>query len=193
MKTAAQKPSGNDWILALILTAIVVAGRLLPHPANITPIAAAGILGFALFDRGWLALVVQAAGLLISNLFLPMEHSATMLFIHLGMFLPAFLGIPLRKALGGSFVMPGILAGVGSALIFYLFSNLGVFLWSGMYPLNVAGLVSCYAMALPFLVRSLIGDVFFVVSFLFLARTILSYQARAQDARLESAQGSLPH
>ncbi|MBE7440414.1 MAG: hypothetical protein HS115_18335 [Spirochaetales bacterium] len=187
LKSADRNTPGNDWILALILTGIALAGRLLPHPANITPVAAAGILAFTLLDRSWLALMVPAVALLVSNLFLPFEHVGTMALINLGFFLPAFLGIPLKKVLaGGPYLQSGLKAGVTSAIIFYLLSNLGVFLWGGLYPFSLEGLLSCYTMALPFLLRSAAGDVFFVLTFLFLARSVLAYQSRVAGTGSQS-------
>jgi len=48
------------------------------------------------------------------------------------------------------------------AFIFYLISNFGVYVSGFMYPMNFEGFVMCYIMGLPFLVRPLLADLFFV-------------------------------
>ena len=48
----------------------------------------------------------------------------------------------------------------GASLSFFLVSNFGVWLASGHggYPHTWAGLIECYAMGVPFLWRTLLGD-----------------------------------
>ena len=47
------------------------------------------------------------------------------------------------------------------SFIFYILSNLGVWLQGSMYPMNLAGLIQSYIMAIPFYRNPIIGDVFF--------------------------------
>lgn len=173
--------SRKDLFYALVLMGIAVAGRLLPHPANFTPVAAAGILAFALIQTRWLALLVPAIALTISNFVLPLEHPWIMLVINLGFLLPAFLGARLKDQVqSGPFLGRSVQTGLISGLVFFVLSNLAVFFWGGLYPFSLDGLLTCYALALPFLWRSLAGDVFFVVLFVALARQAL----RMEHARL---------
>ena len=51
--------------------------------------------------------------------------------------------------------------GVSSSLIFFIISNFGVWLSGGMYEKNIAGLINCYMMAIPFLKNTMISTVFF--------------------------------
>ena len=43
--------------------------------------------------------------------------------------------------------------------LFLIISNLGV--WYFYYPLNWAGFTSCFILAIPFFVNSLMGDLFY--------------------------------
>ena len=54
----------------------------------------------------------------------------------------------------------GAAAIVGSAL-FYLITNLGMWLFSGIYPVTTAGLVACYVAAIPYFQTTLAGDLFY--------------------------------
>jgi hypothetical protein len=52
-------------------------------------------------------------------------------------------------------------AAVASSVLFFVLTNLGVWLFSGMYPRTAEGLVACYAAAVPFFQNTLAGDLFF--------------------------------
>jgi hypothetical protein len=47
-----------------------------------------------------------------------------------------------------------------SSILFFLLSNGAVWAFSGMYPLNPSGLAQCYVAALPFLEKTMLGDLF---------------------------------
>jgi hypothetical protein len=55
-----------------------------------------------------------------------------------------------------------VLAGGAATAVFFVLSNLGVWLMSGMYPLTSAGLVECFVMALPFLQNSVTSTFVFM-------------------------------
>ncbi len=55
--------------------------------------------------------------------------------------------------------------GVLSVLFFYLWTNFGWWLISGMYRMNFLGLISCYVVALPFLKNQLISVLIFTPVF----------------------------
>jgi hypothetical protein len=49
---------------------------------------------------------------------------------------------------------------VPCSIIFFLLSNGAVWAFSGMYPLSMSGLAQCYIAALPFLEKTVLGDLF---------------------------------
>lgn len=54
-----------------------------------------------------------------------------------------------------------VLAAVAGSLVFFLLTNFGSFLTDPMYPKTAAGLMSAYAMGLPFLGNTIAGDLVF--------------------------------
>lgn len=52
--------------------------------------------------------------------------------------------------------------GIGSSVFFYLYTNFGWWLMSGMYEHTLAGLLRCYYMAIPFFRNNLLGNLVFV-------------------------------
>jgi hypothetical protein len=53
-----------------------------------------------------------------------------------------------------------------ASFLFFLISNFGV--WLNWYPKNLQGLFQCYLLALPFYVRTLVGDLVFAYGYLLL-------------------------
>jgi len=80
--------------------------------------------------------------------------------VYAGFALAACLGRLLQNRRGPLRIM---LAGIGSAVIFFVLSNLGAWA-SGMYPPTWEGLVACYGAALPFFRYTLCGDLIYAAA-----------------------------
>lgn len=157
----------NGWLrrfvenngLILLLIVVAAALRLLPHPANIAPIGALALFSGAYLEQRLFYLVPLAA-LFLGDLHLGLYHAGTMAAVYLGFLASTFVGRGLLR--GGDVgcrrdTATRITVAVGSgALVFWLLSNLGV--WLFFRPLTPAGFAQCYVDALPFLGRSLLGD-----------------------------------
>lgn len=143
--------------VGLILAA--AASRLLPHPPNFTPVMSVALFGSAVFANRYVGIIVAIAAMAISNLILG-PHS-TWPYVYGAMVLTGVLGFFLREKRGVVRILAVTLAG---SVLFFLVTNLGVFIAQDLYPKTMAGLVTCYTMALPFFKNSLAGDVIFSVS-----------------------------
>lgn len=144
--------SNKSFQLAVVLVAIGVIFRLLPHEANFAPVAALSLLAGALL--GWrYALAVPLGIMLISDLFIGFYSS--MMFTWLAFLAIALYGSLFQKSGFGKRV---ILGPLGSTVIFYIVSNFGVWVSSGMYSHTLAGLAECFYMAIPFMRATLLSD-----------------------------------
>ena len=146
--------------LALLLIVALAALRLLPQPANIAPIGALALFSGAYLQSRF-AYAVPLAALFLGDLQIGLYHGGVMVAVYLGFLASALIGRgllrtraeePRRRDRGGRVV---VAVGAG-ALVFWLISNFGV--WLFFRPLSLAGFAQCYADALPFLGRSLVGD-----------------------------------
>lgn len=139
------------WI-AIALVAFGVIMRLVPHPANLAPVGAIALFGGAMLPRKlgwWLPLAVM----IVSDIFLGFYSG--ILFTWAGFLLVALFGMTLRDQSNWLRIPFGAL---GASVIFFVVSNFGTWLQSGMYQHTWAGLVLCYEMALPFFRNTFIGD-----------------------------------
>ena len=139
-------------IVALLLIALCVVMRLVDHAPNFTPLAATAIFSGFFFRSRLAALGVPIAAMLASDLIGPGLYDwRMMLVVYACLALPALLGRFVRGRL-----MPLRIVGASlvASTLFFLATNLAHFLWMPGYEHTLAGLVECYALALPFFGRN---------------------------------------
>lgn len=166
--TSSQKSYKQIGLLVAIIF-IAAFSRILPHPYNFSPIVAMGIFGAAFFERKWLAFAVPFLALFLSDLVLNnvtyahLNSSFTLFYdgfywqyiayaFIIGTAIFTMKNVTVKNTIGTSLV---------ASVLFFMFSNLGVWATSGMYTPNWAGLATCYAAAIPFFPATLVGDLFY--------------------------------
>jgi hypothetical protein len=149
----------NKARLVALLTAIFAAAalRLVPHPPNFSPIAAMALFAGAYMPRKLLAFVAPFGALILSDIALGGFYPG-MNFVYLSFALTVLIGwaVASRKT-------PLIIGGAAMAgsILFFILTNFGMWLFSGIYPVTQAGLVACYVAAIPFFQNTLAGDLFY--------------------------------
>ena len=139
-------------LITALLVALGVGSRLIPHEANFAPIAAIALMSGALLGRKY-ALGVLLLIMAISDLVIGTYSS--MLFTWSAFALIALYGTMFKNA---SFTKRVVIGSLGSASIFFVVSNFGVWVSSGMYAHTLAGLANCYIMAVPFFRATFVSD-----------------------------------
>jgi hypothetical protein len=159
----------NLTLMGLIVACVL--SRLVPHPWNFSPIEATALFaGATLADRR-LAIAVPLIAMLLSDMVLGFHGG--MPVVYSCMALMAWFGRGLMGRIGFTRVAA---YGVASAVFFFIATNLFVWLGSGMYSRDFAGLQTCFALALPFFQNSLAGVAFYSLllfgGFALLARAV---------------------
>ena len=135
----------------------VMIFRYFPHLPNFTPVLAMTFYGTLIFGRSSLVYIVLAYA--VSDLFIGFHNQ--LIWTWGSLFLIGFIG-PYFKSLFGRF------AGVFlSSLIFFMFTNLGVFL-SGYYGFGFESLILCYTLAIPFFTNTFLSTIIFTILIEFL-------------------------
>ena len=150
-----------------LLVGIVVAAalaRLVPHPPNVTPIAAMALLGGACFRNRKKAYLLPLAAMLLSDLVLGCTRYGMLSMLAIQPVVYAC--ILATTALGQLIKDRRSLWQVGAAtlagsLLFFVVTNFAVWATGRLYPLTGSGLAACYAAAIPFFRNSLLGDMAF--------------------------------
>jgi hypothetical protein len=147
-----------------LLTLMVAASRFLPHPPNVACVGALGLFA-GCYLAGKRAYLVPIAVLAISDLVgqslgiagMGFYNPVTMAAVYAGALLAVPVGRWMRKQSSWTRVPAGSIV---ASTLFFLVSNLGVWM-GGWYPMTGAGLLSCYAYAIPFYGYTVAGDLVF--------------------------------
>lgn len=150
----------------IVLSSIIAVAalfRLLPHPPNVTPVAAIALFAGAHFNNRRIAFFLPIAAMFLSDLVLGFAVYGSALMksqpvVYLCMFVAVLIGRLIRNQRSALNIAA---ATFGNAVIFYLFTNFAVWTSDGLYLRTWSGLVACYTAAIPFFRNSLIGDITF--------------------------------
>jgi hypothetical protein len=159
----------------MIWITMIALGRLVIHWPDATPTTSLALLAPLLFPLHR-AISMMITSLILSDLLLhfllqyPIVGSWTFFtysgwlavvflsyfFLKEELLAPAFTG-ELLKDLRGQFML--LFFSVISSLLFWLWTNLGTWCVTTLYPHTVSGLMTCYAAAIPFLKNSVVSAV----------------------------------
>ena len=150
--------NANSTRLLAILSAILAAAalRLVPHPPNFAPIGAMALFSGAQLGRRALAFAAPLGAMVLSDAVIgfhsgvPFVYASVALIVLLGWL--ALSRVTLLRLAGAAIV---------SSILFFLITNFGTWLLSGMYPLTATGLSACYVAAIPFFQNTVAGDIFY--------------------------------
>lgn len=147
----------KERVLTLTLMILAAAAsRLLPHPANVAPIAAIALFSGAQFERKWMAFTVPLAALVISDAIIGFYPQ--MVITYIAFALVTCIGFALKNR---QRALPIVVATLSGSVAFFLITNFA--LWNGynLYPHTWAGVVEGYFAALPFFQHTVLGDLFY--------------------------------
>ena len=134
--------------------------RLVPHWPNFTPIAAMALFAGANIKKKNLAFLIPFAALFLSDMVLGFHK--WMIAVYISFAMVVFIGMWLRSRIKVGSVL---LATLGSSILFFIITNFAMWIGSPIYPQNMAGLIECYTLAIPFMNNGVLGDLFYSTIF----------------------------
>lgn len=151
-----------------LITGMILLGalaRLIPHPANFTPIGAMALFGGCYIANKRLACLIPMASMLISDILLQIIYGngfhSEMPWVYGSIALITALGFLLRGREQRQTIMVASLTG---SLLFFFITNFGS--WTqGYYGYTGSGLLNCYVAAIPFFRGTVMGDLFYNLLF----------------------------
>ena len=148
----------QNFFLMLILSAIIIIARLMPHAPNFSPVVAI-ILFSVVYTKHNKYILLPFIALLISDFFLGVYQLGIMLTVYGSLTIILLIGIYLKNH---KTIVNTITASLGSGLIFFLTTNFAVWYFGDWYAANFSGLMLSYAMAIPFFKQTIISNVLYV-------------------------------
>lgn len=157
---AAREKNMKNTVGVMMIFGMILAAafsRLIPHAPNLTAITAIALFGGAMLSNRIAAVFVPVVALWITDLFFGFYPSA--LFVYAAVAILAVVSSFILKNQFRWSKLAGL--SLASSLFFFLVTNFGVWMMEAMYPQTWEGLITCYVMALPFLLTQVVGDLFY--------------------------------
>lgn len=178
----------TSLVLAGVMLA-TMAARLLPHPPNFTPIEAVALFGGAYVADRRLAFLLPLLALLLSDLVLGFAvYGYGLLY---GGMAFVYASVAAITVLGGCWlrqratVLRVASGALVAASLFFVVTNFGTWLTSGLYPPTVGGLLACYVAGLPFFHYTL-ASTFAYTTLLFGGAAVTRHYTRTRESSLPS-------
>jgi hypothetical protein len=157
------KKGKNLHLLAIIWLFIFSVLRILPHPANVSPLLSLSLFAGSYLNRRMASLFISSI-LILSDLGLAYFYHYPVIgywsvFTYSGFLGITLLGQVLHQRQKNVILIYGLTA--TCSLGYWVWTNLGVWLFYSLYPHTATGLLTCYIAALPFLKSAILGDLFF--------------------------------
>ena len=150
----------KKFFLLFLLVVFVVALRLVPHLPNFTPVIAVALMAGIYLGKKW-AIILPLAGLLISDFFVGLYELPLMLIVYGSFAIIGLFSWWLRK---NKNLFNVFVASLLASLFFFITTNLAVWAFTPWYSKDLAGLVYCFQLAVPFFRHAVAGDLFYVVA-----------------------------
>ncbi len=142
----------NRNLILMIVIALIALTRFLPHPPNMTPIIAISMLSVAFFKSRHLQFGIPLLLMVLTDAIIGF-HSLVPV-VYLAILLAGCSGYLLRR----QFSFVNILgSGLLGSIVFFVITNVGVWVMSDMYAYTLAGFIQCFVMAIPFFHNTLIA------------------------------------
>ena len=140
--------------IVILIAAIL---RLVPHLPNFAPIGAMALFGGAYLSRKQ-ALLLPIAAMVLSDIFIGFDSPASRISVYGSFALIVLIGMWLKKHRSFQNV---VLSSLSASVLFFVITNFAVWAFGGFYSQNLAGLVECYTLAIPFFRNTIAGDLFY--------------------------------
>ena len=141
--------SRSATVIAMMLAAAL--SRLVPHPPNLTSVAAVALFGGAYLADKRLAFLVPLGALFLSDLILGSYQHMEVVYASFALIVCIGLWLQRRRTI--LHIAGAALAG---SVLFFLITNFGVWWFQSLYPHTLDGLIACYVAAIPFFRNTLL-------------------------------------
>lgn len=138
----------------LAVVGFILVSRWIPHPANFTALISMAIFSGSFWANRSLRFIAPLLAMLISDVIFGFYPGIEVNYLAVAMcvLLAPALEAPLTTILARSAM---------ASIVFFVVSNLGVWIFAGLYLQTFEGLKTCFVMAIPFYPAILTSSLFY--------------------------------
>lgn len=145
----------KNLLLILIVSAVALTARFIPHLPNFSPLASV-MLFAGTYGQSKKYIILPLAALFISDLFIGFYKFEIMLSVYGSLILIGLAGFWLKK---NKNILNTASASLAAALLFFILTNWAVWYFGSWYSHDLAGLILCYNLAIPFFKSTLLSNI----------------------------------
>lgn len=138
--------------MATILIAVLVASRLIPHPANFTALVGVALFAGAFWRGTGMRFAIPLVAILITDIYFGFYPGMEWTYLGIA------ASVLMAPKIQASMFNVGARALLAS-ILFFVLSNVGVWWSSGLYTSDVIGLGQCFTAAIPFFQNTVVSGV----------------------------------
>lgn len=150
-----KKINKKNILLILIVSAVALTARLIPHLPNFSPLASV-MLFTGTYSQSKKYIILPLLALFVSDLFIGFYKFEIMLAVYGSLTLIGLVGFWLKK---NKNILNIASASLATSLLFFLISNWAVWYFGTWYSHDLKGLALCYNLAIPFFRNTLLSDI----------------------------------
>lgn len=160
-------------MIAITLVGFGLMCRLWIETPNVQPVIAIALFGGMIFRQKWLAFMCPILVLAITDLRTGGYELSLLLSVYCSIALCGLIGWMISR--NHETIRLGGLMGAAtlSAILFFVFTNAAVWLFTSWYQPTLAGMLACYGAGLPFLKYTVLSTLFFAGLFYGVQRSLL--------------------
>jgi hypothetical protein len=154
------------WINALVFVGLVALGavsRLVDAAPNFAAVAAVALFAGFFFSSRLVAAAVPVCAMLFSDAALGWHEPRVMAVVYACLMIPVLFRSSIAPA-GRPLFWRSMGAAMVCSIAFFLFTNFAVWAFSPLYTQDAAGLVRCFAAAVPFIRGTIGSDLVFSIA-----------------------------
>ena len=153
----------QNLIILVILVVGIMTRLIQEFPPNFGAVGAIALFGGAYFSNRLTGLLLPIAVLFGSDLLFGLTGLGTAYYsaqpyVYISFAMVVLIGLVLRNNATPLKIAGGSVAG---SILFYIVSNMGVWLTTTMYSNSFNGFITCFVEAIPFFRNTLAGDLVF--------------------------------
>ena len=145
----------------ILMVALSIIIRLVPHPANFTPIFALALFAGFYLSKKW-AIILPLSAMFLSGIFIGFYDWKLMLVVYGSIALAGLIGVAFKNNRN---ILTVVTSTLLASILFFVTTNFAVWYFSSWYTHDWSGLMLCYTLAVPFFKNSLMGNMVFVTIF----------------------------
>lgn len=157
----------RDLVVALVMVVVLVVCRLTIDTPNFQPIMAAALFAGYCFRNPWMGLAAVSLAMVVTDIRLGGYEWQVMATVYAALALPIVVGRwirtnPAYRRPGSATLMAGLWS-LAAAFLFYVATNLAIWIWTDWYPAGFEGLAACMLAGLAFFRWTVASNLVFTI------------------------------